>query len=528
MCASPDQQLLINARAFQTRVALVDDKPAAGCRQPQLRELHLVEPAKASNVGNLLWGRVQRILPGMQAALVDVGLARPGFLHASDIERRPFVAKAADPDQQQAPQAPAPTDIRQLVHEGQMLRVQVAKDPIASKGARLTTQVTLASRFLVLTPDSQHIGISQRLDCEIERARLQELVAQCAGKVGLPAQHGFIVRTVAEGVGAAELLADMEYLKVLWQEIEHTSRNARLGDVLHSELPVEVRVLRDLVNSTIVGIRIDDEAIYNKARAYLEQHSPAYLDRIALHEGPKSLFDSYAIEPQIKAALGSHVALPCGGYLVIEQTEAMITVDVNTGGYTGSSNLEETVFRTNMEAASALPAQLRLRNLGGLVAVDFIDMTVDEHKQQVFDALTVACAADPTPTRLLGISEFGIVELSRKRTRESLYQQLSEVCASCQGSGRTKKPSTVCFEILRTLECLGNSAEQANGAEHLVQEYVVHAHEAVVQRLLTEQAQQLQSIVDRTGLTVSLQNEAGFAADQFDLVSMERVHDSVD
>ena len=517
MSAPPNQQLLINARAFQTRVALVDAKPAAGGRQPQLRELHLVEPAKASNVGNLLWGRVQRILPGMQAAFVDVGLARPGFLHASDIERRSFVAHSAEEDKPLEPAAPK--DIRKLVHEGQMLCVQVAKDPIASKGARLTTQVTLASRFLVLTPDSQHIGISQRLGCETERARLQALVVQCAREAGLPTQHGFIVRTVADGVGKAELLADMEYLKVLWQQIEHASRNAQLGDVLHTELPVEVRVLRDLVNATIVGIRIDDEAIYNKAYAYLEQHSPDYLDRIALHEGAKTLFDSYAIEPQIEAALGSHVSLPCGGYLVIEQTEAMITVDVNTGGYIGSSNLEETVFRTNMEAAVALPAQLRVRNLGGLVAVDFIDMTIDEHKQQVFDALSAACAADPTPTRLLGISEFGIVELSRKRTRESLYQQLNEVCASCQGSGRTKKPSTVCFEILRALECVSGSGER---------ECVVHAHQAVVQRLRTDEAQQLQAVVDRSGLRVSLQDEARFAADQFDLVCMEKVHDSVE
>ena len=489
-------------------MALLDQTDGGDAQPFRLTELHLVEPTNESSVGNLICGRVQKVLPGMQAAFVEVGLARPGFLHASDIERHRAAGE--------------PTDIRRLVHEGQTLQVQVAKDPIANKGARLTTQVTLASRFLVLTPNSDHIGISQRLDCELERQRLQQLVEHCAAEVGVPAAHGFIVRTVAQGVGAQEVLADIRYLWGLWQHIQAEVAHAGVGQVLHTELPVQVRVLRDLVTPTIAGIQIDDEGIFDSACAYLRQHSPEYVDRVQLHMGPQSLFDSYGLEPQISAARDSRVALPCGGHLVIEQTEAMVTVDVNTGGYTGSRSLEDTVFHANMEAASALPAQLRLRNLGGLVAVDFIDMEDETHRQEVVAELEAACAMDPTPTNVLGISDFGIVELSRKRTRESLFAQLSESCAYCAGTGRSIKPSNVCFDILRNIERLGNAERQTDQAEFLLQ-----ANEAVVQRLLTSDAQHLDAVVARAGLIVNLQSEIGFAVDQFDLVRLVKGRSSV-
>jgi len=508
MSSPSNQQLLINARAFQTRVALLEQPGGDAAQQLRLAELHLVEPANESSVGNLICGRVQKVLPGMQAAFVEVGLARPGFLHASDIER-PRVAGEA-------------TDIRRLVHEGQLLQVQIAKDPIASKGARLTTQVTLASRFLVLTPNSDHIGISQRLDCEVERQRLQQLVERCVAEVGMPAKHGFIVRTVAEGVGAEEVLADIRYLWALWQKIQTDVACATVGQVLHTELPVQVRVLRDLVTPTIAGIQIDDEGVFQSACAYLRQHSPEYVDRVRLHSGAKSLFDSYGLEPQIAAARGSRVPLPCGGYLVIEQTEAMVTVDVNTGGYTGSRSLEDTVFHANLEAANALPAQLRLRNLGGLVAVDFIDMEDDAHRTEVVAVLEAACAMDPTPTKVLGISDFGIVELSRKRTRESLFAQLSESCVHCAGTGRTIKASNVCFDILRRIESLGSADLQADKAEFLLQ-----ANEAVVHRLLSVDVQQLDAVVERAGVAVQVQSEAGFAVHQFDLVRLAKGHSSV-
>ena len=510
MSDSATQQLLINARPFQTRVALLEE--AAGTAL--LCELHLVDPLRESSVGNLLCGRVQSILPGMQAAFVEVGLDRPGFLHASDIERRKTHSNEGEPT--------APTDIRKLVHEGQILQVQVAKDPIANKGARLTTQVTLASRYLVLTPNSNQIGISQRLESEEERERLRGLVEQSAAEVGLAAQHGFIVRTVAEGVDTQALRDDMVYLKGLWEDIERGAKKARVGDVLHAELPVQVRVLRDLVNPKIERIQIDDAEIFHKARAYMAQHSPFYVDRIELHSGPDALFDSCGVEAQIEAAQGTHVRLPCGGYLIIEQTEAMITVDVNTGAYTGSQSLEETVFRTNMEAAEALPRQLRLRNLGGLVAIDFIDMADEAHQSKVVEALSNACALDPTPTRLQALSEFGILELSRKRTRESLYQQLSEPCDSCQGTGRTKKPGVVCFEIMRSIERLGEQSHEGNPvAGGCRVEYLLQANEAVVDRLTNSDAIQLAEVVERAGLIVSMRGESGFAADQFDLICLK-------
>jgi len=479
------EQLLISATAFETRLAVM--------AEGQLQELHVTPTGDDSQVGTIALGKVVRVLPGMQAAFVELGLERPGFLHARDIER-PLVSKDGSMIDAR--------DIRKLVHEGQVLPVQVMKDPIASKGARLTTNLALPSRFLVLTPDSSHIGVSQRITDEIERDRLRDIVAECALEVGLPADHGFIVRTAAEGASLSEFMSDMQALLALWRQLERKRVAAKTGDALFRDLPNHIRALRDLVGPQTKVISIDDAAVHSVIVEYCKVSLPDYQHPINCVSDKKPLFERHGVEAQIRAALKPRVELPSGGYLIVEQTEAMVTIDVNTGGFTGSHSLEDTVFQTNLEAAKALPRQLRLRNLGGLVVVDFIDMESPEHQSVVMAELRKGCSGDAARVRLSRLSEFGLVELSRKRTRESLAQQLCEPCERCDGLGMTARPQLIAFEILRALgrHCAAQSAQP-------LEEFVVMAAQGVVNRLLGEDAEHLSHLVQRLGKPVHLQSE---------------------
>ena len=481
----PAEQLLISANSFETRLAVM----SGGA----LQELHVTPTGDDSQVGTIALGKVVRVLPGMQAAFVELGLERPGFLHARDIER-PLVAK--DGSMVDA------RDIRKLVHEGQVLPVQVMKDPIASKGARLTTNLAIPSRFLVLTPDSAHIGVSQRITDEMERDRLREIVGACALEVGLPTDHGFIVRTAAEGASRAEFMSDMQALLALWRRLEKNRVAAKTGDALFRDLPNHIRALRDLVGPQTQLVSVDDPAVHKVIVEYCNVSLPDYQHPIKCVNDGKPLFERHGVEAQIRAALKPRVDLPSGGYLIVEQTEAMVTIDVNTGGFTGSHSLEETVFQTNLEAAQALPRQLRLRNLGGLIVVDFIDMESTEHQSSLMTELLKGCDRDAARVRLSRLSEFGLVELSRKRTRESLAQQLCEPCERCEGSGLTARPQQVAFEILRALgrECVAQRVPA-------LEEYLVVATQSVVDRLLGEDAAHLKELAQRLGKPVQLQSE---------------------
>ena len=493
------EQLLISAHPFETRLAVLADR--------RLLELHATPTDGESAVGLIALGKVVRVLPGMQAAFVELGLERPGFLHARDIER---VRVSAAGETIEAP------DIRKLVHEGQVLPVQVAKDPLASKGARLTTNLSLPSRFLVLTPNSEHIGVSQRITDTVERDRLRDLVRECALAAGMPVGHGFIVRTAAEGGSRDDFAADVAALALLWKDVERRRIAASTGGVLFRDLPTHIRVLRDLVGPMTASIRVDSAQLYAAVSEFIATTLPNYTHIVQLVESPEPLFLAHGVEQQIRSALKPRVGLPSGGYLIIEQTEAMITIDVNTGGFTGSSSLEETVYQTNLEAAAVLPRQLRLRNLGGLVVVDFIDMEVEEHRNAVIKALRDGCSGDPARVRLSPMSEFGLVELSRKRTRESLARQFCQPCAVCVGSGLVPRPATVAFEVLRALSALGK--RQRTVATSSQQDIIVVAAEPVILRLLGDDASHLAQIAQTLGVAVQLQANADSAPGAFELL----------
>jgi ribonuclease G len=487
----------------------------------QLQELHIVRATDASITGNIVMGKVLRVLPGMQAAFVEVGLARPGFLHARDVyDSESAAERTTATGDDGAP--PAVPDIRKLLHAGQILCVQIAKDPLGGKGARLTTHLAIASRSLVLTPHSDHIGISLRIDDELERERLRELVVDCAQRLSMPVDHGFIVRTAAQGMTASAAELDMHLLADLWRRIASEPQR-QAGQIIYEELPIQLRVLRDLVNSHTESIEIDDRPTFERAERFMQQVLPDYVDCLSFYcpapGSAVSLFAAHGIEAEIEASLNSRVRLASGGYLVLEQTEAMITVDVNTGSFTGSTSLEDTVFQTNLEAAAALPRQLRLRNLGGIVVIDFIDMEQSEHREAVVALLREHCAGDPARINIIGMSDLGLVELSRKRTRESLYQQLCDPCDQCNGTGLTKKPETTSIEIMRAVAAgAGAGAGEDKAEGHSECELLVQASAAVVDRLLGQDAANLARVAQQARRSIRLQVAPDFGPGCYDLV----------
>ena len=491
-------ELLINVTPFETRVALVLDG--------LLHDLQIARASGGSLTGNIYLGRVERIMPGMQAAFVNVGLDRPGFLHARDLARR------ADDESTKEP------DIRECLHEGQQLLVQISKDAISTKGARLTTDIAIASRYAVLMPFDTHVGISQRIEDAAERDRLRSLIDV------LRAEHsismGVIARTVAEGVDAQHLETDLVYLARVWEQLQRIKAESSCPSMVYEELPIQIRAMRDIVPPDIEGITIDDPDTYDRVRRFVDEFSPDFSDRVLQYAEARPLYERYGIEDEIRRALEAKVPLRCGGSLVIEQTEAMITIDVNTGANLGTKSLEDTVFRTNLEAAQSIPRHLRLRNLGGIVIIDFIDMLDEEHRRQVLRTLERACEGDSARTRIEGFSAFGLVQMSRKRTRESLAQQLCAPCGACGGAGIVKSAESTCVEILRSIS---NHARHPGTAAEWV-EYVVRANQLVVDRLLEEDAQLLASLVGDIERVVRLQVEPCYAAGQFDLVCMPVNH----
>ncbi len=481
------EELLINVSSREVRAAVVENGV--------LQEVLIERTARRGLTGNIYKGRVARVLPGMQAAFVEIGLSRTGFLHVSDILPPPGVASAAEPN------------IRELLREGDPVLVQVAKDQLGTKGARLTTYIAMPSRFLVFLPGDPILGVSGRIKDEAERNRLKQMLISVTGD---PPRCGYIVRTAAEGVAPEALKADIDFLHRLWEVVDRQARSAATPSLVHQDLPLAIRVLRDLVNPETQRVRIDNSAGCEELRRFAASVMPELEKRIELYASPRPIFDLYGVEDEIEKALARKVELKSGGYLVIDQTEALTSIDVNTGGFVGHRNLEDTIFRTNLEAAVAIARQLRLRNLGGIIIIDFIDMGEAAHRSQVLEALTTALAGDHARSQVAEVSPLGLVQMTRKRTRESLEHLLCEPCPTCGGRGHIKTPETVCYEIFREI--------LRQYGQFTFREWVILAHQEVIELLLDEESSGIAELEELTGKPIRLQTESLYAQDQFDVV----------
>lgn len=482
------EQILINSSAEEARVAILEDGI--------LKDI-LIERSRARGlVGNVYYGQVVRVLPGMQSAFLNVGLERTAFLHVAEIEGARTEAGALRP-------------IETILHEGQRLMVQVAKDPIGTKGARLTTTISLAGRKLVYLPNDSHIGVSQRIDDEELREALREQVTALRPP---EEKGGYIIRTSAEeGATEAEFRTDMGYLAQLWKEIQEKARRAKGATLLYQDLTLSQRVLRDLVHEETTSIEVDDPAAYEALKAFAERFVPTAAAKLHAYEGETPLFELNGIDDEIARALGRRVDLKSGGYLVFDQTEAMTTIDVNTGAYVGKRDFSDTVFKTNLEAAQVIARQLRLRNLGGIIIVDFIDMARDAHREAVLAELRRAVAHDRTKMTVSGFNELGLVAMTRKRTRESLGHVLCETCPICGGRGEVKTARTVSYEILREIVRLSKQYQD-------MKEYRILASQTVIDLLLEEESQALELLQTAVGKPILLEVENAYSQEEWDVI----------
>ena len=483
-----NEQILVNVTPQETRVAITE--------QGVVQELHVERRSARGLVGNIYLGTVARVLPGMQSAFIDIGLERGAFLHIADIWSAREKSDAATP-------------IERILGDGQTVLVQVIKDPIGSKGARLSTQISMAGRLLVYLPQEAHIGISQRIEGEGERALLKEKLQQL-----LPAneQGGFIIRTVAEFASDKELNDDIEYLTRLWSRIRENAKSAPPSSLIHQDLSLALRVVRDFANEKTERILVDSRETFQTMREFAESYTRSALPVLEPYPGERPLFDLFGVEDEIERALARRVDLKSGGYLIFDQTEALTTIDVNTGGFVGGRSFDDTIFKTNLEAAQVIARQLRLRNLGGIIIVDFIDMDNEGHKDSVLGELKKNISRDRTRLTLNGFSALGLVEMTRKRTRESLAHVLCEPCPMCQGRGEVKTAQTVCYEVLREIL---RSARQFDAKE-----YRILASQEVIDLFLDEESQSMAQLGDFIGKPISLQVETQYSQEIYDVVLM--------
>ena len=496
-----NEEILINVTPQETRVAVV--------QQGAVQELHVERTLSRGRVGNIYLGKVVRVLPGMQSAFIDIGLERAAFLHVADIwhPRQSGNGNGGSDGGQHALHGVQP--IEKTVFEGQTLMVQVIKDPIGTKGARLSTQISIAGRTLVYLPQDPHIGISQKIESEAEREAVR---ARLTAVLPADERGGYIVRTIAEDATGEELANDVAYLRKTWSTIQAQATRQPASTLLHEDLNLAQRVLRDFVGDDTTRIQVDSRETYVRLAEFAHEFTPAVAPKLLHYAGERPLFDLYNIENEILRALSRRVDLKSGGYLMIDQTEAMTTIDVNTGGYVGARNFDDTIFKTNLEAAHTIARQLRLRNLGGIIIIDFIDMENAEHRDQVLAELHKALARDRTRVTVNGFSQLGLVEMTRKRTRESLAHVLCELCPVCDGKGQVKTARTVCYDVLR--EILRES-RQFNPKE-----FRVVASQAVIDLFLEEESQHLAMLCDFIGKPISLQVESNLSQEQYDIVLM--------
>jgi len=480
------EEILINVTPPETRVAIVENGV--------IQEIIIERTRQLGLVGNIYKGVVCRVLPGMQAAFIEIGLDRAAFLHLSDLPTKELHRKGSE-------------NIEDYLTENQHIIVQVAKDPISSKGARLTAELSIPSRYQVYMPETEKGGVSQRIECDVERMRLRSFqdAFQEKHKSG-----GFITRTAAESVDEAVLECDMLFLLQLWDSIKEKMKTAEPCSLVHYDLPLSIRTLRDLYTDNIEKVKVDSRKTYNRLIEFSEEFVPDILPIIEHYTRDRPLFDMYNIEAEIENALDRKVALKSGGHLIFDQTEAMTTVDVNTGGYVGGRNLEETIYKTNLEAAHSISRQLRLRNLGGIIIIDFIDMKSEEHKKQVLSTLEKNLEKCHAKTKITEVSTLGLVEMTRKRTRESLSRLLCEPCETCGGKGSLKSAETICLEIFREII---REVKQYN-----VNQILVLASHPVVEKLLDEEADVLSELEKFLAINIKFRSETEYTQEQYDVV----------
>jgi ribonuclease G len=479
------KEILVNVTPQETRVAILENGV--------LQELYIERSRNKGLVGNIYKGRVSRVLPGMEAAFVEVGMERAAFLHVSDMLH--------GKEQGERP------NINNLLRDGQEILVQVVKDQLGTKGARVTAHITIPSRYLVFMPNSTNVGVSTRIENEEERGRLRDMLLAHGDLLG---ESGYIIRTAAESATHESLRQDIMYLNKSWEVICENAKQTPAGSIVHEDLPLYLRVLRDMIDVDLEKIRVDSRETWRRMSDFAGHYVPEAAGVIEHYPGERPIFDLYGVEDEIQKSLERKVLLKSGGYLIFDQTESMTTIDVNTGAFVGSRNLEETIFKTNLEAAQAIARQLRLRNLGGIIIIDFIDMIEEDHRRQVLRALEKALERDHARTQVCEVSTLGLVEMTRKRTRESLEHVLCQTCPTCDGRGSIKTAETVCYEIFR--EILREA--RAFDADQLL----VLASQSVIDMLLDEESSSLAELQDFIGVPVKLQVEALYAQEQYDVV----------
>ena len=488
-------ELLINVCPRETRLAVIENG--------LLQEVYIERPNNRGIVGNIYKGKVVRVLPGMQAAFIDIGLEKAGFLHVSDVMPIPDEKENSEIDFN-SPEC----DIKKWLKEGQELLIQVKKDPLGTKGARLSTHLSLTSRYLVYLPDLHHIGISLRLENEAERERLHGVLTDILGE---DHANGFIIRTVAEGIDKKTLTYDKSFLKKLWKSVHDNAKKMNAPSIVYKDLPLAQRGLRDMVKDNVERIRVDDKEIYKNLLSFADEFVPGVKDKLVYYNADSPIFDMYGVEQELEKALNREVYLKSGGRLVFDQTEAMATIDVNTGAFIGSRNLEETIFKTNLEAVQVLSRQLRLRNLGGIIIVDFIDMLEDDHKRQLMLSLEKALEKDFAKTSIGDLSPLGLVQLTRKRTHESLSQQLCVACPTCDGKGVIKTKETICYEMYREIMREVAIYDQAEG-------FLVLASPSIVNYLLDDESESVGELEASIKLPIKFQAEISYLPEQYDII----------
>lgn len=494
--------IVINATPYENRIAVVE--------RGSLLEFHLERPTEKGLAGNIYQGRVVRVLPGMQAAFVDIGLDRTGFLYVDDIDTSMSMAQLSQPET--SPSAVESVEkksgnpaIEDLVKEGQTILVQIAKEPIGSKGARLTCHITLPCRNLVFMPLTDHIGISRKIEDEDVREELRQKI-----ELLRPERTGFIVRTVAENVTAAEIEADMEFLLLLWDDIRSHARRATAPCLIYQDLDLVLRAVRDLFTDSVNELVVDSRSMHERLLNFVTAFAPKLKSRIVYYDSEVPIFDAYGIEVDVARAIDKKVWLRSGGYLIIETTEALTVVDVNTGRYVGKNDLNETIYTTNMEAVKEISYQLRLRNIGGIIIIDFIDMEIERHREELYNAFQEAMRKDKNRVNILKVSEFGLVQMTRKRSSESLSQVMCEPCLYCGGEGIVKSRQTICYEIFRKIY---RDNRQASGKSIMIK---VHPH--IADTLSRDEAHHLRHLEKTTGKEITVSPIYHLHVQQYEVV----------
>jgi len=493
-------ELIINATPHETRVALLEDKVLA--------EIYVERTKDRGIVGNIYKGKVVKVLPGMQAAFVDVGLEKAAFLYVSDVYGRVEDYEEIGFQGEEIPTVVNPTlPIEELLSEGQEILVQVSKEPLGTKGTRITSHMSLPGRYLVFMPTVDHVGISRRIKDEKERRRLRETV------LGMkPPASGFIVRTASEGAAPEEIRNDMDFLLRLWANVQKKRENSSAPSLIHSDLTMVLRVIRDILSSQVNRIIIDSKEEYDNIISFITSYMPKEKYEITLYEKKEPIFDAYGIEMEIDKILGRKVWLKSGGYIVIDMSEALVAIDVNTGRYVGKRNLDDTILKTNLEAAKEIAYQLRLRNIGGIIIIDFIDMEREGDREKVYQALEEAIKKDRQKTNIFKISELGLVEMTRKRTRENMTRTLGETCPYCEGSGLIKSKTTVCYDIFRQIE---RSASELGG--HNI---VVEVNPEIAGLLYEEERGGIEELERKLKKKIAVRGKAGFHQEQYNIIEV--------